>query len=400
MAKRQRHEQLAGSARARAAPDRPRLTVAAGQHVASRELVARVVALDPKRPQLHGAIIAAVRGGRVSSRRAELRARLRSRTRPARTAAAVRARPARVPAVLAARSAAAVPRLARPGRGSARRTAAPAFGWDAIAASRSRDISDGTVGGLTVCARIPRSSATSQIRSARRGSPTTIDRIWVGEPLMSNPSWASSSRSAAALTPQAVDQPGPVLEQVERRQCAAHGRGRRGRREQQGPRRVDQVSRHRAIARDEPAIGAERVPERSHDHVHLVVQADVGERAPSAGTQRTDAVGLVDDQPEPVSLRQFDDLGQRRHVAVDREHAVGDDQRSAAVRLLRSPTRGARDRSGHRRTSQPRTGGIRRRSRRGSARRRRPRRPAARVRRSRRRWREIQIRTAARLRDA
>jgi hypothetical protein len=55
------------------------------------------------------------------------------------------------------------------------------------------------------------------------------------------------------------------------------------------------------------------------------------------GTERADAVGLVDHQPQPVPRGHLDHLQQRGDVAVDREHAVGRDQCAAPVGLPDAP---------------------------------------------------------------
>ena len=110
------------------------------------------------------------------------------------------------------------------------------------------------------------------------------------------------------------------------------------------------------------AVGAERLAERPDDHVDLVLEPGSATEPAPAGPDAAGAVGLVDHHARVVALRQLDDLGQRRDVAVHREDAVGHDQRAAALGLRAAPTRGGRGRSGRRRTSRPARAGSRRRS--------------------------------------
>ena len=55
------------------------------------------------------------------------------------------------------------------------------------------------------------------------------------------------------------------------------------------------------------------------------------------GPERAGPVRVVDHHPHVVAPRQLDDLLERRDVAVHREHAVGHDQRAAAVGVAQPP---------------------------------------------------------------
>ena len=55
------------------------------------------------------------------------------------------------------------------------------------------------------------------------------------------------------------------------------------------------------------------------------------------GPERAQRVRLVDQDPRVVAVGELDDLRQRRDVAVHAEHAVGGDQRRAAVALAQRP---------------------------------------------------------------
>ena len=134
-----------------------------------------------------------------------------------------------------------------------------------------------------------------------------------------------------------LDQARALLEQPEGGQRAGDRRRRRRGREHERPRGMQQVLRHHPVAGRERAVGAERLTERADDHVHLILEAAFGQRAASARSHRPEAVRLVHQHPHAVALRELDDLLERRHVAVEREHRVGGDQRRARVRLREPP---------------------------------------------------------------
>ena len=122
------------------------------------------------------------------------------------------------------------------------------------------------------------------------------------------------------------------------------------------------------------------------------------ERAASVA-EHAEAVRVVDDQPRVESLREQQELGQRRDVAVHAEHRVGGDE------LARRPTDAASARveradvamrgSGRVRRA---TAARRRSGTRGSAGRRRSRRRAPRARSGSRGWRDSRWKTSARAR--
>ena len=63
----------------------------------------------------------------------------------------------------------------------------------------------------------------------------------------------------------------------------------------------------------------------------------LGDRAAAARAERAERVRLVDEHAHVVAVGELDDLRQRRDVAVHAEHAVGGDQRRAAVALAQRP---------------------------------------------------------------
>ena len=69
----------------------------------------------------------------------------------------------------------------------------------------------------------------------------------------------------------------------------------------------------------------------------MILHPGLGHGAATARAQRTGGMGLVDHHAGVVGLGELDDLQQRGDVAVHREHAVGDDQRAPAARLLEAP---------------------------------------------------------------
>ena len=98
-----------------------------------------------------------------------------------------------------------------------------------------------------------------------------------------------------------------------------------------------EVAGERAVAGGERAVGAERGRERADDDVDLALEAGGGDRAAPVRADRAEAVRLADHDAHVVAVGERDDLLQRGAVAVEREHAVGDDQRRAAVGVAQPP---------------------------------------------------------------
>ena len=142
---------------------------------------------------------------------------------------------------------------------------------------------------------------------------------------------------ASSIGVQALHPVRALLQKRKCRQCPGHGGRRRGRGEDQRTGGVDQVARQLAIAAHVGAVGAEGLAERADDHVDLSLQAG-GRNGPAAARpEDPDRVCLVDHHTRADRARDFHDLDQRCHVAVHREHRVGDDQRpsrAAAARFV------------------------------------------------------------------
>ena len=136
---------------------------------------------------------------------------------------------------------------------------------------------------------------------------------------------------------QPLDAPRLLHEQLERGHGGRHGDRRRRRRVQQRAGAVDQVARGHVVAAREAAVGAERRAERAGDDVDLVLEPGLGHRAAAAGADRPERLRLVDQHAHVVAAGELDDVLERRDVAVEAEHAVGGDQRPAAVALREAP---------------------------------------------------------------
>ena len=91
------------------------------------------------------------------------------------------------------------------------------------------------------------------------------------------------------------------------------------------------------VAAREAAVRAERLAQRPGHDVDLVLEPGLGDRAAPVGSDGADGLRLVDEHADVVAARELDDLLERRHVPVEAEHAVGRDQRAAAVGLLEPP---------------------------------------------------------------
>ena len=80
-----------------------------------------------------------------------------------------------------------------------------------------------------------------------------------------------------------------------------------------------------------PAHPAQRLVERAHHQIGAALEPEVLQRPAAALAHDADAVGVVDHQDGVVALRHRDDLRERAHLAVDAEHALGDDHAGVVV---------------------------------------------------------------------
>ncbi len=136
------------------------------------------------------------------------------------------------------------------------------------------------------------------------------------------------------VVPQAVDQFGRLLEQVECRQASGRVRRGHGRGEQERPAALAQPVDNGRTAGDDPADDAERLRKRPDLDIDLAVQAEVIDDPAAAPAQHALTVGVVDHQQVVVLLGDGVDLIERRHIAVHAEHPVGDDHRPAIAAAL------------------------------------------------------------------
>ena len=85
------------------------------------------------------------------------------------------------------------------------------------------------------------------------------------------------------------------------------------------------------------AVAAQSLAQRADDHVDLVLEPELGHGAASTRAEHAGGVSLVHEHAQTMALRELDDLGQWRHIAIHREHAVGDDHRAATLGALDPP---------------------------------------------------------------
>src|SRR5260370_42664461 len=101
-------------------------------------------------------------------------------------------------------------------------------------------------------------------------------------------------------------------------------RGGKQKRARASVQEIDQI----AAAADVATQYADRLRKRSHLNVHSTVKPKMVDRATAGAPEDTGRVSVVDHHDRAVSLRDFDQGGQRRDVAIHREHAVGNEQLS------------------------------------------------------------------------
>ena len=221
--------------------------------------------------------------------------------------------------------------LGPPRRASSRPGEALPRSWPALTVKRSREVPGGTEGGRIPWAKRPRSRAAWERRMARSSVPRINGMMCMSSIRTAKPSAARPSRSARARAPSLLASRGSCSMIVERRQSARRGRRGRGRREDQRAGRVDEVVDGLGAGAARSPVGAERLPERPHEHIDLVRKAGCRDGAAAARAERADRVGLVDDRRAP--------------------HARGPGRRSPAEepdrRPSRRPTR-SRSRAGRR----------------------------------------------------
>ena len=174
-------------------------------------------------------------------------------------------------------------------------------------------------------------------RRPRRRRRRSAARSASGRPAPAGPAAASASRSTAALRCSFSTRRGCSRSSSSAAIAAATAGGGSA---------VEKISvravliRYLAIwrvAADVGAVGAERLAERARRSRRPRPRARPPRPRRARRGRRAGAVRLVDHHARVVALRQLDDPLERRHVAVHREHAVGHDQRAAALGLAQAP---------------------------------------------------------------
>ena len=260
--------------------------------------------------------------------------------------------------------------------------------------TRSRAVPCGTVGGRIAGTKMPRSHNVCDSATAAAASPSTSGWIGVVDGSSVHGNAAAPARKRAIVRARRARRACPSrIAASEASDRAGEQRRLRGRVDVRAP-GLHQRLDHRGMRGDERARHARGLAERAHVDDALVGEPEVREAA-AALAQHAEPVRVVDDEPGVVRPRQLEQRGQRREVAVHREHRVGRDQ-LARRRRRREPRRPARRRRRADSGSLPRaTGTRRRRGTRDRAGRRRPRRRAPRARSRSRGWRGSRSRTGA-----
>ena len=214
-------------------------------------------------------------------------------------------------------------------------------GCCAVNVSRSRAVPAGTVGGRMATARKPSSSSRREAASASLSSPIITGTIGL----------CASGRPATRVKALRLlhRQRGVIrlaLDQVERRDAGGDDRGRQAGRidqraravahqfDHRAPRRRDSRHRRRAPSTACPSAAAPA-------HARCRRSSSRGRRRRRRGHARRPIISQAS-----YSLRERQQLGERREIAVHGEHAVGDDQR--AVVLARGARRAIRAHARHR----------------------------------------------------
>jgi hypothetical protein len=120
---------------------------------------------------------------------------------------------------------------------------------------------------------------------------------------------------------------------LERAERGTDRRGHRGGSEHERARLDAQEVDHVGGPGYEAAAGRERLRERAHAQVDLVLHVHELAGAGAAGSKHSHAVGLVDHQARAVLAAERHDVRHGGEVALHREHAVNDHQDAAAVAL-------------------------------------------------------------------
>ena len=169
------------------------------------------------------------------------------------------------------------------------------------------------------------------MRAVSAASPNITGTIGCSPGSRSKPASVISARNSAAFADELRPQVVRLLEQVERGERAGDDRRRERVREQVRPRalaqQVDDLAPRRHVA---AGCAAQRLAERPGVDVDPVGDAAELGRPAAVLADEADRVRVVDEHQRAELVGQVADLGERRDVAVHREHAVGDDHAEPA----------------------------------------------------------------------
>ena len=104
------------------------------------------------------------------------------------------------------------------------------------------------------------------------------------------------------------------------------GGGNRGRGENETAGPVHQEIDQRPRASDETAGSPQRLAQGSHANLDPPAQSQLRCEAPAFRPHHSGAVGLVEHEPSPVVILEFDQFGQRGRIPIHGKDALGDHQ--------------------------------------------------------------------------
>ncbi len=197
----------------------------------------------------------------------------------------------------------------------------------ALAVSRSREMPSETVGGRKQPTLTPPAAIAAAAASAASGSPMRTPTTAASGGFASRPAERTSAKSRVAAAPDLVGQLGlgtQDLHRCERRpdRCWCEPGV-----EDERPRRVDEMIDHCPARQHRTALRPQRLRQRrGQHHVRRTREARRSCCPGPAGAEHAQRVGLVDHQSGAGRGADRGEQGQRRHLALDREHGVGHHQ--------------------------------------------------------------------------
>jgi hypothetical protein len=185
------------------------------------------------------------------------------------------------------------------------------------------------------------------------GSPIITGVIGVSELPVSKPRRVSSALNRPVLAHSPVLELGLVAHDPDRLATGGHhGRRVRGREEERSRALGEELAEgHRAG--HVPAERPDRLRQRSDLDGDPAVQVEMVDAPSPVAPEDARRVGVVDHDGRTELLGRLDDAGERRDVAVHREHAVGHDEDQPVLAAARPSRRAGLARTSRRAATSP-----------------------------------------------